>query len=203
MLSRELLDCYLVARTSLPPLPFTYEDALSKMESGDWSFLADHWQVRQADGTYYVAEKSKLAKLKLPLHILVYEDLQRGDIIILSSIDGEKYQGEALFKAPEFMPYEQGVPVDIYAFEELAPRRVVWEITLKSEADAWAELLTMQAAASLNTSALTLEDGMMTMMSVPAEHTNDIWLALETLTNGINLNIFAPEGFTNRVLTTR
>jgi hypothetical protein len=194
----ELVDSYLVSRISLPPLPFAYADALARMKIGDWSFLADRWQCKQSGGTYYVAEKSKLAKLKLPLHILVYEDLQRGEIVILSSPDGNTYQGEALFKAPEFMPYEKDVPLDRYAMDELWPRCVVWEITLKPEEDAWSDLVPKQS--TLTSSALLLDDGgMMAMMSVPAEHTNDIWLALETQTNGINLNIFAPDGFTNRV----
>lgn len=38
----ELVDCYLAARTTLPPLPFAYDDAFTKMETGDWSFLAEH-----------------------------------------------------------------------------------------------------------------------------------------------------------------
>ncbi|MDD3276797.1 MAG: hypothetical protein PHP93_07105, partial [Kiritimatiellales bacterium] len=119
----ELVDCYLVSRSSIPPLPFAYDDAFTRMEDGDWSFLADRWQCKQSGGTYYVAEKSKLAKLKLPLHILVYEDLQRGEIVILSSPDGNTYQGEALFKAPEFMPYETDFPLNRYVLDELAPRR--------------------------------------------------------------------------------
>jgi hypothetical protein len=203
----ELVDCYLVARTTLPPLPFADADVFTKMKAGDWSFLADHWQYKQTDGSYYVSENSRLrqgsgaagqlAKLKLPLHILVYEDLQRGEIVVLSSVDGMKYQGEALFKAPEFMPYEKDVSLDCYAFDELSPRRIIWEITLKSEADAWSDLVLQRDAAAAT--AMLPEGGMMAMMSVPTEHTNDIWLALETQTNGINLNVFAPENFTNRV----
>lgn len=194
----ELVDCYLAARTTLPPLPLLYGDALTKMQTGDWSFLADHWQYKQADNPYYVAKGAKLAELKLPLHILVYEDLQRGEIIILSSTDGTNFQGEALFKAPEFMPYEKGFPMERYAFDELAPRRVVWEITLKPEAYAWSDLVLKESA--LTASALFLDGGMMAMMPVPAEHTNNLWLCLEPQTEGgINLNVYAPENFTNRV----
>ncbi len=193
----ELVDCYLAARTTLPPLPFAYDDAFTKMETGDWSFLAEHWQYKQTDGTYYVAKDSKMAKLKLPMHICIYEDLQRGEIVVLSSVDEEKYQGEALFKAPEFMPYEKDFPLDRYAYDELAPRRIIWEITLKPEADAWNDLVSKESA--LTASSLSLDGGMMAMMSVPEANTNDLWLCLETHTNGINLNVFAPEGFTNRV----
>lgn len=190
----ELVDSYLFSRISLPPLPFAYADALARMKIGDWSFLADRWQCKQSGGTYYVAEKSKLAKLKLPLHILVYEDLQRGEIVVLSSTDGEKYQGEALFKAPEFMPYETDLPLNRYVLDELAPRRVVFDAILKPESEAWSDLVLLRDSAVAT--ALLLDGGeMMAMMSVPAEHTNDLWLGME----GAELSVFAPEGFTNRV----
>jgi hypothetical protein len=193
----ELVDCYLLSRTSLPPLPFMYDEALTKMQTDDWSFLADHWQYKQGDGVYYVAENSKLAGLKLPLHIRVYEDLRRGEVVIFSSLDGEKFQGEALFKAPEFMPYEKDFPLNIYASDELAPRRVVWEVILKAEAEAWTDLMFSRSQEAV--SELLEDGGMMLSMSVPEANTNDLWLCLETQTNGICLNVFAPEGFTNRV----
>lgn len=201
----ELVDCYLAARTSLPPLPspVPYEEVFQKMSAADWSFLADCWQYKQADGTYYVAGDSQLAKLKLPLHVLVYEDLQRGEVVILSSTDGEKYQGEALFKAPEFMPYEKDFPLDSYLSDELSPRRVIWEVTLKPEADAWADLINAEQASSLfesQTSKFLEGGGIMLSMMVPEENINDLWLCLESQTEGgINLNVFAPEGFTNQV----
>jgi hypothetical protein len=192
----ELVDCYLVARTSLPPLPFAYDDAFARMKTGEWSFLADHWQYKQTDGTYYVAKDSKFAGLKLPLHILVYEDLQRGDIIVLSSPDGTNFQGEALFKAPEFMAYDKDFPPDRYAMDELWPRCVVWEITLKPEADAWSDLVSKESARTA--SAVSLDEGMSAMMSVPAESTNQPWLAMERGSNP-ELILYAPEGFTNRM----
>ncbi|MEI7851335.1 MAG: right-handed parallel beta-helix repeat-containing protein [Kiritimatiellales bacterium] len=196
----DLYDCYLSARTSLPPLPFACYDVAAQIKAGDWSFLADHWQYTQTDGSYYIAKDSKLAKLKLPLHIRVYEDLERGEVVILSSTDGEKYQGEALFKAPEFMPYEKDFPLDRYLSDELSPRRVVWEITLKSEADAWADLINVEQASSLfeSQAGMSAPQGMMRMM-VPEENANDLWLCLEPQSGSMNLNVFAPEGFTNRV----
>jgi hypothetical protein len=196
----ELFENYLIFRTQMGPIvppSVMYGDAIASIEKDDWSFLEQNWAFKFSDGTYYIAKNSKLAKLKLPLHILVYEDLRRGEIVILSSADGEKFQGEAIFKAPEFMSCEKEFPLERYAFDELAPRRVVWEITLKSEADAWSDLVQKQSTRT--SSAMLSGGGMMTAMSVPAEHTNDIWLALETQTNGINLNVFAPEGFTNQV----
>jgi len=196
----ELEELYVASRDDVPPLPspVPYEEVFQKMSAADWSFLsAKYWSFKLGGGTYYVAKDSKLAKLKLPLHLLVYEDLQRGEIVILSSTDGEKYQGEALFKAPEFMPYEKDFPLDRYLSDELSPRRVVWEITLKSEADAWLDLDFQNNEAA--TSELLEGGGMMAMMSVPEENANDLWLCLEPQSGSMNLNVFAPEGFTNRV----
>jgi hypothetical protein len=189
----ELVDCYLAARTTLPPLPFAYDDALIRIQTGDWSFLADHWQYKQTDGTYYVAEKSKLAELKLPLHILVYEDLKRGEIVVLSSTDGTNFQGEVAFKAPEFMTYEKDIPLDRYAFDELAPRRIIWEITLKPEAYEWIDLVPKQS--TLTASSLSTSGGGMITMSTPAASTNQPWLTM----NGQNLILYVPSGFTNRM----
>jgi len=195
----ELEELYVASRDDVPPLPspVPYEEVIQKMSAADWSFLsAQYWSFKSSDGTYYVANDSQLAKLKLPLHIRIYEDLQRGEIVILSSADGEKFQGEALFKAPEFMPYEKDFPLDRYLSDELSPRRVVWEITLKSEADAWLDLAFQSNEAQ--TSKLLEGGGMMRMM-VPEENINDLWLCLEPQSGSMNLNVFAPEGFTNRV----
>jgi hypothetical protein len=169
------------------------------MQTDDWSFLADaRWRYQQADGSYYVAKNSKLAALKLPLTIRIYEDLKRGEIIVLSSTDGKKYQGEALFEAPEFMPYEKDDPLECYAADELWPRMIIWEITLKSEADAWSDLI-LQRDQSVASAKLLEGGGMMSMMMVPEEHANELWLGLESQSGDMNLNVFAPEGFTNRV----
>ena len=77
------------------------------MNTGDWSFLSRHWTFGLNGGTWYAASGSELAKLDLPLQLIVYEDLQRGEVVILSSRDGEGYRGEALFDAPDFLPWEE------------------------------------------------------------------------------------------------
>lgn len=96
------------------------------------------------------------------------------------------------------MPYEKDFPPDRYAQDELAPRRVVWQITLKSEEDAWDDLISGQSPA--RGSSLSLDGEGMAMRSVPEEFTDHLWLCLDPQTEGgINLNVYAPEGFTNRV----
>ncbi|MBI9021249.1 MAG: hypothetical protein JEZ10_08365 [Verrucomicrobia bacterium] len=204
----ELVDAYYSARETVPPLPLPMgsEDVVASMEKGDWSFLAEGWQWRNSGGTYYIADSSKLAKtLKFPLHILIYEDLQRGEVVILSSKDGEKYKGEALFDAPEFLPLEllstlsteeKAEEERVYLFWELSPRRVVWDVTLKSEEDALADLVLRRDAAVASVS--LLEEGeMMAMMSVPAEHTNDLWISGEPNGNGLDVVVYAPQDVTN------
>jgi hypothetical protein len=211
----DLVDCYYIARQELPPLPLATKDTVEKIKAGDWSFLADHWQIRQSGGIYYVAEKSKLASgLKLPLTVRIFEDIRLREVIVMSSADGTNFQGEAIFAPPAAILTEAS-NLEVSgkdftstltaeeklndSFWELSARRVVWEITLKSEKEAWSDLLKAEEASSILASALD-GGGMMLRMSVPEENTNDLWLCLEAQTNGvIDLLVYAPEAFTNRV----
>ena len=180
-----------------------YSDVAEQMSKGDWSFLNKSWFFTFDDGVLYVPEKSALAKeLKLPVRIQMREDLKTGQIYILSAplTDGKEagFVGVAAFAAPEFMTYEKDFPLERYLFDEFSPRRIVWEITLKPEADAWADLI-FQRDESAASAKLLEGGGMMSMMMVPEEHANDLWLCLEPQSGSMNLNVFAPEGFTNRV----
>ena len=185
------------------PPSVMYDDVANRMSKGDWSFLAENWYSKFDDGVLYVPEKSALAKgLKLPVRIQVREDMKTGGIYIFSApltngMAGD-FTGLAAYKAPEFMAYEKDFPLDQFLSDEFSPRRVVWEVTLKSEADAWSDLMFQSEEAV--TSKQLEDDGMMRTMLVPEENTNNIWLCLDPQTSGeINLNVFAPEGFTNRV----
>jgi hypothetical protein len=204
----ELAGKYIAFRELYRPLVppgAMYQDVVERMAQGDWSFLKENWFFTFDDGVLYVPEQSELAKgLKLPVRIQVREDLKSGEIYLFSApLADEKigeFTGLAALKAPEFMPFEKDFPLERYLLDEFSPRRIVWEVTLKSEADAWADLLPKQDTKTAMTSLAQSGGGMMMMMSVPAEHTNDLWLCLEPQTEGgINLNVFAPEGFTNRV----
>ncbi len=205
----ELLEHYLDFREMYGPIvppSVSYGDVYARITAGDFSFLAEDWSFRFTGGTYYVDEASKLAKLKTPLHILIYEDIQRGDIVILSSVDGEKYKGEAIFDAPEF--YESDVSVlppeemHVYFFDELAPRRIVWAVTLKPEADAWSDLVLNARSAPAPTESVAEADGLGyggMMMGIGASYSNDLYIAGEPVSNGLNVIVYAQEGFTNRV----
>lgn len=210
----DLFERYLVQREQYGPIvppSVSCADAAEQIESGDWSFLSENWQFKFGGEVLYVAEKSKLSKYPLPVKLMVYEDLQRGEIVILSSTDDETYQAEALFQAPELrideaslsaLSKELSSPLSaeeksIWMFHELAPRRVVWEVTLKPEASAWTDLIRTEETAAASPALL---DGgeMMAMASVPPEHTNDLWLAIGR-NNPPDITVFAPDSFTNRV----
>jgi hypothetical protein len=88
------------------------------------------------------------------------------------------------------MPFEKDFPLERYLFDEFSPRRIVWEVTLKSEADAWADLIFQRE--ETGTEKLLEGGGMMAMMSVPEEHADHIWLYLDPQNEQITFNIFAP-----------
>jgi hypothetical protein len=210
----DLFHRYLEVREQYGPIvpPSVHcSDAAQRIESGDWSFLKQGWSFTFSGGCLYGDEKSKLNKLSLPLKLLIYEDIQRGDIVILSSADGERFTGEALFDAPELLISETEIvsrlneedsavslsagEKDLWLFKELSPRRVIWEITLKPAADAWGDLFSREES---SLSQLSGEEGGMRTMSVPAAYTNDLWLHVDR-PSGIDITIYAPDGFTNRV----
>ncbi len=210
----ELLKIYYSAREDLPPLPLQTDGIINQIAANDWSFLSNHWQIRHAGGTYYVAKKSELAKkIKLPLTIRIFEDVRLGEVFVMSSSDGTNFQGEVAFTAPELMTddaslkaiYKLGVnevltekeKLDLL-FWELSPRRFCFEITLKSEDEIWTDILSKISSSSAleqGRSPSLSDGGMMRAMSVPAENVNELWLGIQ----GTNVTVFAPEGFTNRV----
>ena len=195
----EVYEYYINTRGTLPPLPFPVADVMQSMASDDFSFLERGWQINASGGTLYLAEDSTLAKtLGLPLHLMVYEDLQRGEVVILSSKDGERYKGEALFDAPEFFSFE-GLEKETDFFWEISPRRVVLDVILKSEADAWADLIARSTPApTVSFLQSEIENPQSAMaMSVPPEHTNDIWISGEAGSGGFDLEIYCPSGVTN------
>ncbi len=69
----------------------------------------------------------------------------RREVVILGApLESESYSGMALFKAPEFMPYEEDYPVDQYLMDELWPRikkgrgqgrGQVWTISVQRRSD--------------------------------------------------------------------
>jgi len=198
----QLVEHYYTARSELPPLPLPLgaEDILLAMAKNNWSFLSDGWQFKQSGGVWFVKEGSELSKLKLPLHVMILEDLKLGDVIVMSSVDGVSFQGEAIFDAPDMVEeasslftkrqdaastFTEEEQLDAL-FWELSERRVVWSVVLKP-ASALAELFARSTPASTADGG-----GMMRSSSAPS---NTLWLSID----GTTLTIHAPENFTNRM----
>ncbi len=206
----DVYEHYLTIRESLPPLPFPVADVMQMMTKDDFSFLKKDWQMRASGGTLYLSEDCKLAKtLKLPLRLMIYEDLQRGEIVILSSRDGKRYKGEVSFDAPEFFFVDEASSLvgitekrtseekAIDFFWDIGPRRVVLDVVLKSEKDAWADLLKVEQASRLQSQQSSIVNSQLSMMmgGPPPEHTNDLWLGIAQK----KVTVFVPQNFTNRV----
>lgn len=199
----EVFGRYLDERGSLPPLPLpkSPNELIASMESRDFSFLNNYWYVNQSS-VLYVADDSELAKtITLPLEILAIEDICRGEIIIFCAKNGQ-WEGLALFNAPPVLDETDPLYKSLSAEEKeqdlcfrFNESRIRWSAVLKSETDAWADLLRVQKEAI----AFSAPDPvMMAMSSAPTAYTNDIWLHLETLTNSIvQLQVFAPTSVSN------
>jgi len=200
----DIFYAYLDARDDLPPLPLPLgaEDVLRRMEADDFSFLDAHWFINQSGSTLYVSEDSKLAKtLQLPLEILVVEDISRAEITIYCEDKKGNWKGLALFDAPPILDETSSFYATLSANEKeqdlflnLSAARIRWIVTLKPESDMWTDLVFQRDAVSLS----LLEEGeMMAMMSVPAEHTNDIWISSEPVSNGLDVAVYCPSGVSN------
>lgn len=196
----ELLSIFFEARESLPPLPspVSYEEVINQLAEERMDFVAHKtWAYMHEAGTYYLSDKSKLAReLKLPMHLVAYEDLLSGTVMLVGTSDGsDELQILAKVAAPDFSPYDEKVSLESYLMWELGPRRMIWTATLKSEADAWADLAKAEEASAAALSAAP----MMMAMSAPAVVTN-IQLTIESTGNGtVEVEAYWPVDFTNRL----
>lgn len=198
----DLYDAYL-GKNLTPPVPdIDPVSVFQKIESNDFSFMNDAWFRKESGGTYYVSDDSEeLGSLNLPLTIRVYDYLPSGAVYILSSEDGTNFVSQAAFTSE---PLTNETFAALSADEQrsellfaLWDKRCIWEITLKSESEKWSDLLSLQQA-SLSAESIQAVIPQMMTMSVPAEHTNDLWLAMEKQTNGTTrVNVFAPDALTN------
>lgn len=198
--ANELLSIFFEARESLPPLPspVSYEEVINQLAEERMDFVAHKtWAYMHEAGTYYLSDKSKLAReLKLPMHLVAYEDLLSGTVMLVGTSDGsDELQILAKVAAPDFSPYDEKVSLESYLMWELGPRRMIWTATLKSEADAWADLAKAEEASAAALSAAP----MMMSMSAPAVVTN-IQLTIESTSNGtVEVEAYWPVDFTNRL----
>ncbi len=188
----DVANFYYANRSSFPPLPApsSYTDIGNKMAQEDWSFLMKGWTWNSDGETLYVAKKNQLTALKLPMYLMIYEDLQRGEVVILGSTDGKNYKGMALFEAPELMPFEVGFSRETYLMDELAPRRVVLRVVLKSESEAVVDLFKAEEVSRLSISNPI-------MMPMSFEDVTDFRM----LQDGTNLFVNLPDEFVGADIT--
>ncbi len=185
----ELLEIFKETRVSIPPLPspVSYEDVAKQLSEDCYDFISHPmWAYAHDAGTYYLSDKSKLAKkLNLPIRLLAYEDLASGQVVLAAtSLDSKDVQSLAIVDAPNFSPYDGKRSVESYLMQDLWPRRVIWSAILKSESDAWADLLQQQQAESISA------EPMMMAMSLPESITD-----FRIIQDGTNLSVNLPDEF--------
>jgi len=141
----------------------------------------------------------------------VYTRMEADDFSFLAEDWSFRFTGGTYYidDAPEFCEPDVSVltpeETHVYFFDELAPRRIVWEVALKPEADAWSDLVLNARSAPAPTESVAEADGlgyggmMMGMGGPPPEYTNDLWIGGGPVSNGLNVVVYVPEGFTNRV----
>ncbi len=100
--------------------------------------------------------------LSLPVRLVAYEDLISGKIVLAAtSIDSKKVQTLAIVDAPAFLAHDGKRSLEGHLMREIGPRRIIWSALLKSEDDAWTDLLRKQQTAPF------FEPMMMAAMSQP------------------------------------
>jgi hypothetical protein len=144
------------------------------------------WAYVHDAGTYYLSDKSKLArKLSLPIRLLAYEDLTSGKIVLTAtSLDSKDVQSLTIVDAPVFSAYDGKRSVESHLMQEIGPRRVIWSALLKSEGDAWSDLLQQQQTESI------AFEPMMMAMSLPEPITD-----FRIIQDGTNLSVNLPDEF--------
>jgi endoglucanase len=192
------------SRPGLPPLPDFEPLTIYKMILAEnWSFTTNrNWYQIESGGTFYVSKDSKeLRNLKLPLTIRIYDYLPTDSVYILSSRDGTNFTSETAFVSEpltepgfeEMTSAEQGHDL----LFNLWKKRTVWEINLKSEDSILSDLLNVRQTSLAATDAPAGMPAPQMLLSVPEEHTNDLWLCIEGSGEDQTLNVFSPESLSN------
>jgi hypothetical protein len=159
------------------------------------------WYWNFDGGTLVFDADSELARqLGECAVIVVYEDMENGEILILRvpEKEGEAYREEIVYRAPEWREAEKGEDLERYLWRELSKRRIAWQVTLKTRKLAEEEL----AAAELEALSREPEEGEGGVLLRFGEEWTNIWLSVQGPNNGLTnvvIGIHVPDGFTNRV----
>lgn len=153
----------------------------------DWFWTFD-------SGILTFSAKSALAQqVKSGTRVVIYEDMTTGELVIssLPETDGAEPREEIVFKSLPWAELDKSDTTTHYLARELSKRRIVWQVTLKDEAQAQAEA---EAVALM-----ALEDeggGMMQMMS-GGTCSEITFTAIELSTNTVDVGLCIPDGITN------
>lgn len=146
-------------------------------------------------GTLTFPTKSALAQqVKSGTRLVIYEDMTTSELVMCSlpEKDGSELREEIVFKSLPWPEIEKSDATAHYLARELSKRRLVWQVTLKDEAQAQTEA---EAAALV---APDDEDGGMMQMMSGGEDELRI-SAMTRTTNGLLLELTYPDTFSGLV----
>lgn len=188
--AEEVLSIYTQARGANPPLPLpdiSYTDAGRQFVAGCYDF-AQHpqWATTHYAGTYYLADSSTLASsFDLPAIVVAYEDLASGQLVITAKeLDSSTVHNLFITNAPALAVFDGTMGREQYWMRELNQKRMVWSALLKSESEAWTDMLSVQTA--------TLAPESMMMMTMSESETITDFRIIQ---DGTNLTVHIPPSF--------
>ena len=203
----ELLKDYLLFREFNYPLvvpdeclPYgELEATLKKYTLGDLE-KQPGWYWNFDGGTFVFEADSELAKqLGESADLVVYEDMENGEILILRvpENENEDYREEIVYRAPEWPQEARGEATEIYLWRELSKRRIALQVTLKTR-----KLAEEEEYAEETEPALLKTSGEDLLLRFGEDYTNHLWLSVEGQNHGLTnvvVGVHVPDGFTNRL----
>lgn len=203
----ELLKGYLLFRECnyalvVPDECLPYGDLEATLEKYTLGELQKQpgWYWNFDGGTFCFEADSELAKqLGERADLVVYEDMENGEILILRvpEKEGEDYREEIVYRAPKWRELAQGESYDVYLWRELSKRRIAWQVTLKTR-----KLAEEEESAEESEPLLLKTTGEDLLLRFGEDYTNHLWLSVEGPNHGLTnvvVGVHVPDGFTNRL----
>lgn len=152
------------------------------------------WFMTFDSGALTLSAKSELAQqIKPGTRLILYEDMTKGELLICSlpEKDGAEPKEEIVFKSLPWPELAKGDTTTQYLARELSKRQIVWQVTLKDEAQVQAEAEAAELVAQEEESG-----GMLRMMS-GGTCSEITFTAIELSTNTVDVGLCVPDGITN------
>ncbi len=153
----------------------------------DWFWTFD------SDLLTFSAKSALAQQVKSGTRLVIYEDMTKGELLVCSlpEKDGAEPKEEIAFKSLPWPELARGDTTAQYLARELSKRRIVWQVTLKDEAQAQAEAEAAALAAPAD------EDGGMMRMMSGGTCSEITFTAIELSTNTVDVGLCIPDGITN------